>query len=111
LHYYAFHSEIAHFTHTFAKTGGDASMTELEANQSEESLLAHMEGLKRKASDQQIEQIPLLAYTYRNKRQRLNDGNEQSADVEESTAITIRRGRVGYQEFGILRTKPGTTQI
>ncbi|GAB5586201.1 hypothetical protein Unana1_01101 [Umbelopsis nana] len=87
--------------------GGDASMTELEAIQSEESLMAHMEGAKRKANDQEAEKSPLEEYTYRSKRQKLNNGSEFGNSDKSGSVSSVRRGRVGYQESGILRTKPG----
>lgn len=84
--------------------GGDASMTKLEAIQSEESQNAYIKGLKRKKSTQELVEDPLLQYTYSSKKRRIDTGAEQSGDT---IAPSIRRGRVGYQEFGILRTKPG----
>ncbi|KAJ2963195.1 hypothetical protein NQZ79_g1783 [Umbelopsis isabellina] len=83
--------------------GGDASMTKLEAIQSEESQNAYIKGLKRKKSTQELVEDPLLQYTYSSKKRRIDTGAEQSGDT---IAPSIRRGRVGYQEFGILRTKP-----
>lgn len=82
-------------------------MTELEAIQSEESLMAHMEGAKRKANDHEAEKSPLEEYTYRSKRQKLNNGSEFGSSDKSSSVSSVRRGRVGYQESGILRTKPG----
>jgi hypothetical protein len=87
--------------------GGDASMTELEAVQSEESLLAHVEGLKRKAVDHEADSNSLSLYTYKAKRRRLNKKSDHASDDDDDKLITMRRGRVGYKEFGILRTKPG----
>jgi tRNA-specific adenosine deaminase 1 len=87
--------------------GGDASMTELEAIQSTESLLAHMEGKKRKATDQEVDCNSLSLYTYKSKRQKLNKKGDSISDEKDVGSTTVRRGRVGYQEFGILRTKPG----
>ncbi|KAH8554707.1 hypothetical protein BGW37DRAFT_480764 [Umbelopsis sp. PMI_123] len=86
---------------------GDASMTELEAVQSEESLLAHVEGLKRKAVDHEVDSNSLSLYTYKAKRRRLNKKSDHASDDDDDKLITVRRGRVGYKEFGILRTKPG----
>ncbi|KAI8582323.1 hypothetical protein K450DRAFT_228464 [Umbelopsis ramanniana AG] len=86
---------------------GDASMTELEAIQSKESLLAHMEGKKRKATDQEVECNSLSLYTYKFKRQKLHKKSDDIPEGNDFETTTVRRGRVGYQEFGILRTKPG----
>ncbi|KAG2184719.1 hypothetical protein INT43_000632 [Umbelopsis isabellina] len=83
---------------------GDASMTKLEAIQSEESQNAYIKGLKRKKCTQELAEDPLTQYTYRSKKRKSEDEAEQPGDA---IASTIRRGRVGYQEFGILRTKPG----
>lgn len=82
-------------------------MTELEAVQSKESLLAHMEGKKRKATDQEVDCNSLSLYTYKFKRQKLNKKSDPISDENDVESTTVRRGRVGYQEFGILRTKPG----
>lgn len=82
-------------------------MTELEAAQSKESLLAHMEGKKRKATDQEVHCDSLSLYTYKYKRQRLNKEGDLVSEGNDAESTTVRRGRVGYQEFGILRTKPG----
>jgi tRNA-specific adenosine deaminase 1 len=87
--------------------GGDASMTELEAKQSKESLLAHIEGKKRKATDQEVGCDSLSLYTYKFKRQKLHKKSDHISEGNDVESTTVRRGRVGYQEFGILRTKPG----
>lgn len=82
-------------------------MTELEAIQSEESQNAYIKGLKRKKSTQETAEDPLSQYTYKTKK-RKTDAEAEAKSYEDGIAPSIRRGRLGYQEFGILRTKPGT---
>jgi hypothetical protein len=83
-------------------------MTELEAVQSEESQNAYFKGLKRKETTGESVDDPLSQYTYRSKKRKTVSGAEEFNDV---LIPSIRRGRVGYQEFGILRTKPGIYRV
>ncbi|ORX60698.1 adenosine deaminase/editase [Hesseltinella vesiculosa] len=71
---------------------GDASMSAVAEIQTEEAKASFLSGKKRK---QPLDQEQMLAeYVYVNKRQK-------------QTKHTVSRGRYGYDQLGILRTKPG----
>ncbi|KAI8096175.1 adenosine deaminase/editase [Halteromyces radiatus] len=74
---------------------GDASMSAIAENQTEESKQSFHTGGKRKIDSDSSYSV-LHQHTYANKRQKRTDDT-----------ATLQRGRYDYQKFGILRTKPG----
>lgn len=74
--------------------GGDASMSAVAELQTEESQAAFESGSKRKV----IKYDMLDNNTYANKRRKVSSSKEQQA---------FHRGRYGFDQLGILRTKPG----
>ncbi|CAO3613235.1 unnamed protein product [Cunninghamella blakesleeana] len=90
---------------------GDASMTAIAESQTEESKAIFHAGVKRNndelGSDDQSKKNQdydhyLSQHIYANKRQKLN----QQAN-NENIISKFKRGRLGYDQIGILRTKPG----
>lgn len=77
--------------------GGDASMSAVAELQTEESQAAFESGSKRKM----IKYDMLDNNTYANKRRKVSSSQEQQ---------TFHRGRYGFDQLGILRTKPGKTR-
>ncbi|KAI8887402.1 hypothetical protein K501DRAFT_330629 [Backusella circina FSU 941] len=71
---------------------GDASMTVLAESQSTASFEAFQAGIKRKKETDSR----LIENAYGNKKQKLDNSNEIAG-----------RGRFGFDQLGILRTKPG----
>ncbi|CAO3642753.1 unnamed protein product [Cunninghamella echinulata] len=91
---------------------GDASMTALAESQTEESKAIFHAGVKRKthlsstSTDQSSSQdVDLSQHIYANKRQKLNLSQNKKND--NNLLLKFQRGRFGYDQLGILRTKPG----
>lgn len=74
-------------------------MSALAASQSSESLASFQSGAKKRkmAPEEQQTQF-LIDNIYANKRQKVN-----TADAN----ATFKRGRYGFNDLGVLRTKPG----
>lgn len=78
--------------------GGDATMTSLAEAQTAESYASYQAGTKRKTLTTSDENDDIIIQNmYRTKRQKIPRGN------------AFQRGRTGYDQLGILRTKPGIT--
>ncbi|KAF7725107.1 hypothetical protein EC973_000433 [Apophysomyces ossiformis] len=73
---------------------GDASMSALAASQSSESLESFQSGARKRKVDFDQENEVLTKHFYMNKKRKTNE-------------VTFKRGRYGFNDLGILRTKPG----
>jgi tRNA-specific adenosine deaminase 1 len=86
--------------------GGDASMTAIAGNQTDESKASFHAGDKRKkeAAAMGSDSTPdvISQHTYANKRRK-----RTTDAVIEPPRLHLQRGRYDYQNLGILRTKPG----
>ncbi|KAI7856344.1 adenosine deaminase/editase [Circinella umbellata] len=86
---------------------GDASMTGIAESQTAESLAAFQAGSKRKSNT--FDLTPLTNNIYANKKRKIisNNSIQQQQKQQDECNESFKRGRYGFDNLGILRTKPG----
>ena len=96
---------ITHYI--YIMLGGDASMTGIAESQTAESLAAFQAGSKRKNNT--FDLTPLTNNIYANKKRKITSDNStlQKQRKQDEDDESFRRGRYGFDNLGILRTKPG----
>ncbi|KAI8069667.1 hypothetical protein BC940DRAFT_297241 [Gongronella butleri] len=81
---------------------GDASMSAVADIQTDDSKALFHAGAKRKRENDDLSDDRLAEYVYANKKQK-----QQPGPVDPDPQHAVSRGRLGYEQLGRLRTKPG----